>query len=193
MAVLNLRRIIFGLCALGLLLLPSMAAAQSSTFIIPLDRTGTPGTQEIVGTDPMTGLPTTMTVATGAFENPCTLEFVDVLGSTTISTLQSTDKFGTLKVSVNVTSKGTGSGWILLNGTPTATLARYGFNDSQSFKFQLPSVGTEFSSDFSNRLTMRGAKSTDNWTIRANFRIRVGADGVVKMFKLSETGDVCKG
>jgi hypothetical protein len=193
MTALKVNRIVFGLCALALLALPAMAAAQSSTFVVALDRTGTPGTTQVAATDPMTGEPTTLTVDTGAFVNPCTLENVDVSGSTTISTVQSVDRWGTIKVSVSVVSKGTGLGWIPGAEGQTFTGSNYAFSESQSFKFQLPAVGDEFSSDFSDKLSLRGARSIDNWTIRANFRIAVGADGVIKILRINETGDVCKG
>jgi hypothetical protein len=193
MTALKVNRIVFGLCALALLALPAMAAAQSSTFVVALDRTGTPGTAQISAIDPMTGEPTTLTVDTGAFVNPCTLENVDVLGSTTISTLQTVDKWGTVKVNVSVLSKGTGRGWVPDVSGQLFTGSDYAFSESQSFKFQLPVIGQEFSSDFSDKLSLRGAKSIDNWTIRANFRIKIDAAGVVQILKINETGDTCKG
>src|SRR4051812_17433842 len=112
MAALKSRRFIFGL-ALVLLALPAMAAAQSSTFVMPFDRTGTPGTKTITVIDPLTGQATTEVVETGAFDNPCTAEFVDVLGNATISTLQTIDKFGTVKINVSELIKSTSAlGWV---------------------------------------------------------------------------------
>ena len=68
MVTLRLNRIVVGLSVLVLLVVSGSAAAQSSsTFIVPFDRTGTPGV------DPNGN-------ATGAFDNPCTLEWVDVEG-----------------------------------------------------------------------------------------------------------------
>ena len=54
-------RFIVGL-ALVVLALPAMAAAQSSTFIVEFNRTGTPGTATVTTTDPLTGQPITMIV-----------------------------------------------------------------------------------------------------------------------------------
>jgi hypothetical protein len=193
MAGLKSRRFIFGL-ALVLLALPAMAAAQSSTFVIDFNRTGTPGTATVTTIDPLTGLPTTMTVDTGAFTNPCTAEFVDVLGRTTISTAQSIDKFGNLKVNVSEVTKGTGAGWVLLNGVQSFTASTYAFNENSQFTFRLPPSGSqEFTSDFSDKLAMKGAKSIDNWVIRAQFRIKVSADGTVQVFMIKMNADNCKG
>jgi hypothetical protein len=179
--------------ALMLLALPSAVSAQSSTFIVEFSRTGTPGTTTVSTTDPLTGLPATVTVDTGAFLNPCTAEFVDARGSTTISTAQSVDKFGQLKVNVSEVTKGTGAGWILVNGIQTFTGSTYAFNESQQFTFRLPSAGEAFSSDFADKLAMKGAKSIDNWVIRAHFRVRVNADGTVQVFMIKMNADNCKG
>jgi len=191
MAALKSYRVILG--AFILLAMPAVVAAQSSTFVIPFDRTGTPGTTTISTIDPMTGQPITEIVSTGAFVNPCTAENVDVRGTSTISTVQSIDKFGTVKVNVSEITKGTGSGWIVLNGVPTLTGSSYTFNESQNFTFRLPTAGDEFASDFSDKLAMKGAKSIDNWVIRANFRIKVNADGTVQVFMIKMNADTCKG
>lgn len=188
-------RFIVGL-ALVLLALPAMAAAQSSTFVIEFTRAGTPGTATVTTTDPMTGLPTTITVDTGAFDNPCTTEFVDVRGTTTISTVQSIDRFGTVKVTVSEITKGTGAGWVpgtLGYDNRIITGSSYAFNESQQFTFRLPTAGEEFSSDFSDKLAMKGAKSIDNWIIRAHFRIKVNADGTVQVLMIRTNADTCKG
>jgi hypothetical protein len=185
----------FILTALMVLAIPALAAAQSSVFVQPFDRTGLPGTTTITQIDPLNPTQTiTATVPTGAFKNPCTLENVDVTGSTTITTLSTVDKFGVTKVDISVLTKGTGQGW---TGSDHAVRiisgAVYSFNDSQSFSFKLPLIGQEFVSDFSDKISMKGAKSIDNWTIRANFRVRVDSTGAVKVARISETGDVCKG
>ena len=193
MTTYNRHQIIAGLSALLLLGLPVLAAAQSSTFVIPFERVGTPGTKTVTQIDPMTGEVSEITVATGAFVNPCTLEYVDVTGVSTISTLQTTDKFGTLKVNVGVTTKGTGQGWVLVGGIPTFTLSTYLFSDGQQITFRLPAAGEEFSSDFSDKLVMKGSKRIDNWTIRAHFRIKVNPDGAVQLLMTKMNADVCKG
>ena len=193
MATLTRHRIIVGLSALVLLGLPVLAAAQSSTFVVPFERVGTPGTTTVTQTDPFTGEAMDVVVDTGAFVNPCTLEYVDITGASNITTLQSTDKYGTVKVTVSVTTKGMGQGWLVVGGNPTPTASTYSFADSQQFTFRLPSVGEEFSSDFSDKLTMKGAKSTDNWTLRAHFRIKVNAAGAVQVLMIKTNADVCKG
>src|SRR4029453_5142563 len=92
-------RFIFGL-ALMALGIPAMAAAQSSTFIVPFDRSGEPGTSTTTQIHPLNGEPISVVVDTGAFLNPCTAEFVDVRGNSTISTSQTLDKFGVTKINV---------------------------------------------------------------------------------------------
>jgi hypothetical protein len=193
MAALRVRRFIVALSALALLAIPGNAAAQSSTFIEEFIRVGTPGTKTVETIDPLTLEPTTIVVDTGAFVNPCTSEFVDVRGSSTISTLQTIDKFGTVKVNVSVVTKGTGSGWVASPTGPLFTTSSYAFSDSQQFSFRLPVAGEEFSSDFSDKLALKGAKSIDNWIIRAHFRIKVNADGTTQVLLIKMNADACKG
>ena len=174
-------------CCAAILAVPQIAAAQSSTFIIPFSRTGAPGVDA-------NGLPT------GAFVNPCTLEFVDVTGSSTITTTQSL-KGSTLSTSVSVVTKGSGFGW--LDGdldplTPVVypgviTGSSYVFNESQSFTIK-SQLGTVVESDFFDKLFMKGAKSTDNWVVRARFRLKIGANGQVQidLIRIND-GDQCKG
>jgi hypothetical protein len=196
MAALKLHRPVFVFSALMLLVLPGIAAAQSSsTFIIPFDRTGNPGTELQLQPDPMNPeILIEVPVDFGAFVNPCTLENVDVRGASTITQLQTVDKFGTLKVKVSVATKGSGRGWVGADyAAATFTASTYSFSENQQFAFQLPSVGSEFSSDFTDKLSMKGARSTDNWTIRATFRIRVDTAGVVKIHVIRLSGDICRG
>jgi len=187
-------RFIVGL-ALVVLALPAMVAAQSSTLIVPFDRTGTPGTKTITIIDPLTGQATTEVVDTGAFDNPCTAEFVDVVGTATIQTLQTIDKFGTVKVNVSEVIKSTSAlGWVPDPlGAPIFTGSTYTFNESQQFTFRLPTAGLVFSSDFTDRIAMKGAKSTDNWVIRARFRIKIDSTGAVQVFLIKMNADACKG
>lgn len=191
----NVFRRTFPLAFVAMLVFPAVAAAQTSTVDVLLDRTGTPGTKIITTTDPMTGDPIEMVVDTGAFVNPCTGENVDVTGTTTISSSQTIDKFGTVKVNVNVVSKGAGRGWVGADyQSALFTDSTYSFSESQSFAFRLPAVGEEFSSDFNDKFALRGAKSVDNWTARAHFRIKVNADGSTQVLLIKTTVDpVCKG
>lgn len=184
---------LFALCALALLALPGLASAQSSVFVEEFIRVGPPGTQAVETIDPLTLEATTILVDTGAFVNPCTFENVDVRGTSTISTLQTVDKFGTVKVNVSVVTKGTGAGWIVMGVDPVFSGSTYSFNDSQQFTFKLPVAGQEFSSDFSDKLALKGAKSIDNWVVRAHFRIKVNADGTTQVFMIKMNADTCKG
>jgi len=188
------RRYILGL-ALVLLALPAMAAAQSSTFIVDFNRTGTPGTATVTITDPLTGQPTTMIIDTGAFANPCTGEFVDVRGTSTITTNRTIDRLGTVKIVVSEVTKGRGAGWVPdALGAPIVTGSTYTFTESQQLTFRLPAAGEEFASDFADKIAMKGAKSIDNWVVRAHFRVKVNADGTVQVFLVKTTADpTCKG
>jgi hypothetical protein len=186
---------ILGVLSLAVLLAAAVPAAAQSTFVVPFDRSGTPGTETIDVVDPLTGLTAPMIVATGAFDNPCTGENVDVFGSTAISSVQTFDKFGNMKVSVSTVTKGTGTGWSEPFGEPTPSGNTYAFTDSQQFTFRFPPAGgQEFSSDFSDKLSLRGAKSLDNWVVRAHFRIRITSAGEVKVLLIKMDPDPnCKG
>ncbi len=195
MVSMKISRIVLGAFAGAVwLVLPVTAAAQSSTFVIPFERLGDPGTAAVDTIDPLTGQATTIVVDTGAFVNPCTYENVDVTGASTVTTIVTVDKIGTQKVNVSVVTKGTGAGWT--GATYAAALfsgSSYTFNDSQQFTFRMPTAGEEFSSDFSDKLAMKGAKSIDNWVIRAHFRIKINADGTVQVFMIKTNADACKG
>jgi hypothetical protein len=172
-----------------LLALPVTVAAQaSSTFIVPFERAGFPDIDD-------QGVPIS---GTGAFLNPCTLEFVDVFGSSAITISQTVDKFGNTKVSVGTVTKGTGLGWNPDQfGNQVFSLNNYTFRDTQSITVKEPplsSTSQAFESDFFDKIAMKGAKATDNWMMRARFRLRIAADGTVTVDLIRVTeGDGCRG
>jgi hypothetical protein len=171
------------LCGALLLALPQAAFAQSSTFVIPFERVGPPIF------DPVTGA-----AIDGAFVNPCTFENVDVSGSSTVS-ISTSVMNGVVKTSVGVVSKGTGTGWtfgadgvaVILSGKT------YVFTDTQQFTLKA-SLGDIVESDFFDKFNLKGTRSTDNWIIRARFRVKIGSNGQVQvsLVKLND-GDTCKG
>ena len=176
--------ILGAVCVAAFLAIPAPAAAQKgSTFVVTFDRSGTPGVDAA-------GNPT------GAFVNPCTNEFVDVFGSSAITISQVLDTKGNIKTTVNTSTKGTGSGWVVDPIDPTLKLftgATYGFSETQQF-FVKVGVGEAFESDFFDKLAMKGARSTDNWVIRARFRLKISETGevLVNLVRLND-GDMCKG
>jgi hypothetical protein len=182
--------------AAALFALPATAAAQASTFVLSFDRTGTPGAELKPVLDPITGLPlldpsgqpVMLVTQTGAFVNPCTGENVDVIGSTTLTIFTNITGSGSMKISVGEVTKG--------NGLGQMSGFTYSFSDSQQFNSQFavssdPTTLTE--TTFSDKLFLRGAKSVDNWTIRATFKVQVNGNGVVTSVTENLTGDVCKG
>jgi hypothetical protein len=163
---------LLGALCFAALAFPTAAAAQSSTFVIPFDRTGAPGIDA-------NGNPT------GAFINPCTAELVDVTGASTITTNQRLGNNGVLTTTVGVVTKGSGIGQI--------SLMAYTFNESQSFSIK-SILGDIVESDFFDKLFMKGAGKTDNWVVRARFRIKIGPDGTVQVSLVRiNDGDQCKG
>lgn len=187
-----------------LALLVPVAAAAQTTVQIPFDRTGEPGTTTVTQVDPLNPSQTvTVTVPTGAFINPCTVEYVDVLGISTVTSTQTIDKFGFMKVSVSIKTTGSGLGITdddgdLTNGghTGTPSGAAYNFVETQSLQFRLPVANLEtkeFISEFIDKITMRGNQSIDNWTVRARFRIKVNAAGVVTTFLVKMEEGACRG
>jgi hypothetical protein len=169
-----------------LLAFPAAATAQqSSTFVVAFERSGPPGLDENGN-------------ATGALVNPCTLENVNVFGSSAITISQSVDRFGNLKVSVGTVTKGTGEGWLPDDvGNPIFSTNTYVFKDTQAITVKEPPISSTsqaFESDFFDKLSMKGTKSTDDWIMRARFRIKISADGTVLVNLIRVTdGDVCKG
>lgn len=165
----------------GLINPPTAAAQSSSTFVIPFERTGIPGVDGL-------GNPT------GAFQNPCTLEFVDVTGSSTVSiTQQLANQKGEIKTSIGVSSKGSGAGWI--EPYPTWTGHSYVFSENQSIVTVVPALATGevFESTFSDKFTMKGAGNLDNWVVRAYFKLKVDSKGTIQVSIDRMTGDVCHG
>ena len=179
----------FGAALLAILLvavfLPVTAAAQTSVFIQEFSRTGPPE------------FDATGVQVSGAFINPCTADLVDVTGVTTITTSQGLDNRGNIVIKVGTVTKGKGVGWLASATGPVLTGRTYSFSESQSFNVKFPNdptVSQAFESDFFDKISMRGAKSVDNWLIRARFRIKIAADGtvMVNLIKLN-SGDGCRG
>ena len=202
--VTRIPRLAFAIPALALLLAFPAAAAAQITAEIPFDRQGEPGAMTVTQTDPLNPTQTvTVTVPTGAFINPCTFEYVDILGTSVVSSSQSIDKFGFLKVNVGIVTKGSGVGHLdddgdLTNGGYTEVLSgsNYSFLETQSFNFKIPvaTLSTSaFTSDFIDKISMKGARSIDNWVIRVVFRVKV-SNGEVKVFLVRmNDANVCKG
>lgn len=182
----RIARTFLGVLSVALLVASSssVSAQQSSTFVISFDRTGPPDLEN--------GVPVPNT---GAFQNPCTGEFVDATGTSTITVSQTIDKNGDVKTTVSEVTKGTGFGWTTgLGGEQLFSGSSYVFSDSQQFRLIIPSMGTAFDSTFSDKFALKGQKSIDNWIIRAYFRVKVSATGqiLVEQTRVTE-GDVCKG
>ena len=180
-------RIFAGLLVVAALLggAPFASAQSTSTFIVNLDRTGNPGVDAL-------GNPT------GAFQNPCTLEFVDVTGTSTVKiTQQAANQKGEVKTTVAVSSKGSGTGWIDPNnvwpGLPTGHT--YVFSENQSFVTVGPvlAAGEVFRLTFHDKLTMKGAGNLDNWIVRVFFRLKIDSSGRIQVSIERATGDVCHG
>jgi hypothetical protein len=170
------------------------AFAQSSVFTFKFERFGPPRTEIQEVLNPATGLVELVPVQVGAFVNPCTSELVDVFATTTLTTNQTVDNKGNTKLDINVVTKGTGTGWNPgPNGEVVLSGATYIFSDTQNFNVKFATGTPLFESEFTDRMVLRGAKSVDNWTIRARFRVRVGADGVVKIEPIEIVRDTCKG
>jgi hypothetical protein len=176
MAIIRLERVILAtLCAGVLLAIPSAAAAQTSTFVIPFERVGDPELDDA-------GVPIPNT---GAFINPCTAEAVDVTGVSTVTISQSIDKNGDVRTNVGEVTKGLGIAQV--------SLVKYAFSDNQQFTLRIPAMGTAFESTFTDKFALKGFKSIDNWTIRATFRVKISATGEVLVNLVRMTGDVCRG
>jgi hypothetical protein len=164
-------RVLAALSVAVLFGLPAPAAAQTSTFLVEFDRSGPPGIDA-------NGNPT------GALFNPCTAELVDVHGFSTIKISQSLVA-NTLKTTVNTSTKGSGTGQL--------TLIVYPFSETQQFLLK-SNLGQIVESEFVDKLSMRGPQSTDNWFVRARFRIKIGPSGAVQieLVRIND-GDQCKG
>jgi hypothetical protein len=204
------RGFIAGALSLAVLFaVPVVPRAATSTFPITIDRNGVPGTELEPVFDPATGQPVVdengnpvfQKVQTGAFVNPCVNagEWVNVLGAGTLSIGTSLPGNGQLKVTVGISLKGTGTGIIPydpLTGVAVPSGNTYSFADNQSFKatFVVASDPTTIiESSFTDRFTMKGSKSTNNWTIRAKITIKLDASGNVLSTSQTFTGDVCNG
>jgi hypothetical protein len=177
MVSLKIGRIIVAALAVAACFIAPLAAqkAGSLTTVLVIDRSGPPQLDEFGNVIPNTG----------ALSNPCTFEKVNLTGSMTITTLQTLDNQGNIKTDVGVVSKGIGT------GVTTGNL--YPFNENQSFSVKLDPGSLEFFSTFTDRLSMKGPKSADNWVARAIAKLSVLADGTVKADIVRITSDNCKG
>jgi len=91
--------------------------------------------------------------------DPCTSELVDVSGASTITIAETVDRNGQTKTAVSVTTKGTGIGQVTANSYP--------FSENQNFTVKVAVIGEAFDSAFSDKLSLKGPGSTDNFVVRA--------------------------
>jgi len=154
---------------------PIFAQQGSTTVVLTLDRQGAPKLDDLG--NPVPG--------TGALQNPCTGEAVNVLGTITITSFQKLGNNGTITTSVTEVSKGTGT------GTVTGTI--YPFSESQNFNIKTDAATFQTESDFTDKIAMKGPQKIDNWVFRAHFRITINNNGVVTSQFDNVTVDQCKG
>jgi hypothetical protein len=155
----KLRRSLVGLFLLAALLaLPTLAAAASSSFIVPFAMT---------------------------LMDPCTNELVDITGASTVTIAETVDKNGQTKTAVSVTTRGTGVGQV--------SLAQYPFTENQNFTVKAAVIGEAFDSAFSDKLSLKGPGSVDNFVVRAFFRIKIDTLGNIQVSIENMNSDVCKG
>lgn len=120
------------------------------------------------------------------FINPCVAnDSVAVTGSSTTTLSDTVTPTGDRRIAVSVVTRGTGI------GTPSGE--SYVFSESQNFNVKAPMIGEEFDSTFSDKLSLKGAGPTDNWVIRAYFRIKINAAGDVLVSIDRMNADTCKG
>jgi len=117
--------------------------------------------------------------------DPCTTELVDVTGASTVTIAETVDKTGQTKTAVSVTTKGTGVG--------QDTLAQYPFSENQNFTVKAAVIGESFDSAFSDKLSLKGPGSMDNFVVRAFFRIKIDTFGIIQVLIENMNSDVCKG
>jgi hypothetical protein len=117
--------------------------------------------------------------------DPCTNELVDVTGASTVTIAETVDRTGQTKTAVSVTTKGTGVGQVTLNSYP--------FSENQNFTVKAAVIGEAFDSAFSDKLSLKGPGSVDNFVVRAFFRIKIDALGNIQVLIENMNSDVCKG
>jgi hypothetical protein len=117
--------------------------------------------------------------------DPCTNELVTVSGASTVTIAETVDKNGQTKTAVSVTTKGTGIGQVTSNSYP--------FSENQNFTVKAAVIGESFDSAFSDKLSLKGPGSVDNFVVRAFFRIKIDALGTIQVLIENMNSDVCKG
>ena len=117
--------------------------------------------------------------------DPCTNELVDVTGASTVTIAETVDRTGQTKTAVSVTTKGTGVGQVTLNSYP--------FSENQNFTVKAAVIGEAFDSAFSDKLSLKGPGSVDNFVVRAFFRIKIDTLGNIQVLIENMNSDVCKG
>ena len=110
------------------------------------------------------------------------------------------DSKGEFKITVSVTSTGSGFGWVSTTVPPdytnaTFTGSTYAFRENQSFRATVPFLLTTeyFDSAFSDKFAMKGQGPADNWVVRAFFRVKIDGRGNIQVWIERMTGDVCNG
>ena len=86
---------------------------------------------------------------------------------------------------MSVTTKGTGIGQVTSNSYP--------FSENQNFTVKAAVIGESFDSAFSDKLSLKGPGSVDNFVVRAFFRIKIDALGTIQVLIENMNSDVCKG
>jgi hypothetical protein len=164
-------RLIVAVCAVAVLAVPTVAKAQSESLQVPIDNA------DVGQIDPETG------VAIAPLFNPCTNEVVDIAGTVTVRSTASTGPSGIQRSTLTIVANGVGTGQV--------SGLLYTFSENQQLTTKLS--GMEMELDTTVKLSMKGAKSLDNWTSQLKLHITINANGTATSGFTHVTGDRCNG
>lgn len=164
-------RLLVAVCAMAMLAMPAVAKAQSETLQIAIDNA------DVGQVDAETGL-----VISG-LQNPCTAEKVDIVGTLTATTNVSTGPSGIQRTTITFVANGVGTG-------QTSGLL-YTFSENQQLTSKISGLEMELDTTF--KLSMKGAKSLDNWTSQLKLHITINANGIPTSGFTHVSADKCNG
>jgi hypothetical protein len=164
-------RLLAGVALAGAIAMPLAGRAQTASLQFTIDN------RDVGTIDPETGL------ALPPLTNPCTKEIVNITGTLTATSTVTTNASGTVRTSITLVANGVGIG-------ATSGLM-YSFSETQDLSMKLSGLASEL--DTTVKLSMKGARSLDNWSSRLKLHLTINANGQVTSAHTHVDTDKCNG
>jgi hypothetical protein len=171
MSRVKILRLLAGAALAGAIAMPLAGRAQTASLQFAIDN------RDVGTIDPESGQ------VIAPLMNPCTKELVNITGTLAATSTVTTNASGIVRTSITLVANGVGMG--------ATTGLLYSFSETQDLSMKLSGLESEL--DTTVKLSMKGARSLDNWSSRLKLHLTLNANGEVTSAHTHVDTDKCNG